>query len=453
MSLSYQEAKLVKSTIPALKEHGEHISTVFYKTMLRNHPELNNYFNNVNMQNGSQPRALTSLILAFASNISNISELIPMMERVAQKHASLNIQAEDYDIVGKFLLRAFAAVLGPAMTPDVRLAWTKAYWLMSRMLSSREAQIYGDFEPWLGWRKFMIHRRQRETDDGSVVSFILRPVDGSSLPSFKPGQYVSLRMRAAGSNYLQVRQYSLSDVPASDRYRITVKRHPGQQLDQSYNSPGATSAETKLRERSSYTSTSTAVSSTSGSGFESPDPSQPGLVSTALLDDSQEGDVVELTHPAGDFFHEPDDESTVPMVLISAGIGCSPLICILNTTLQRQPNKPISWVHGSRLQNPSPFEAHVRRLAARHPNLRTSFFKTYLADTDSDVPAHTHDLRADLTYIKPDDLYLQNSSTKYLICGPDKFMFEMADFLSSKNINRSMVHYEAYSTGSFELKA
>ena len=79
MSLSYQETKLVRSTIPSLKEHGEHIATVFYKSMLRNHPELNNYFNNVNMQNGSQPRALTSLILAFASNITHISELIPMM--------------------------------------------------------------------------------------------------------------------------------------------------------------------------------------------------------------------------------------------------------------------------------------------------------------------------------------------------------------------------------------
>ena len=77
MSLSYQETKLVRSTIPSLKEHGEHIATVFYKSMLRNHPELNNYFNNVNMQNGSQPRALTSLILAFASGETRHLEVRP----------------------------------------------------------------------------------------------------------------------------------------------------------------------------------------------------------------------------------------------------------------------------------------------------------------------------------------------------------------------------------------
>lgn len=447
MSLSYQEAKLVKGTIPALKEHGEHIATVFYKTMLRNHPELNNYFNSVNMQNGSQPRALTSLILAFASNISHISELIPMMERVAQKHTSLNIQAEDYDIVGKFLLRAFAAVLGPAMTPDVRLAWTKAYWLMSRMLSTREAQIYKDYEPWSGWRQFIIQKKERETDDGDVVSLTLKPVDGSSLPLFKPGQYISLRLRVAGSHYMQIRQYSLSDVPATDRYRITVKRYLSQWLDFDYNHSGSGGD----GNRTSYTSTtsSTAVSSNSGSGFESGDPSRPGLVSSALIDDAQEGDVVELTHPAGDFFHEPGDDSTVPIVLISAGIGAAPLLSILNATMQRQPSKPVSWVHGSREQ--SPFEGHVRHLAARHPNLRTYFFKTHL--DDNEVSSYTNDVRIDLSQLKPGDLQLQNGSTKYLICGPEKFMFEMSAFLASKDISESRVHFEAYSTGSFELKS
>ena len=440
MSLSYNETKLVKGTIPSLKEHGEHIATVFYKSMLRNHPELNNYFNTVNMQNGSQPRALTSLILAFASNINHISELIPMMERVAQKHASLNIQAEDYDIVGKYLLRAFAAVLGPAMNTDVRLAWTKAYWIMSRMLSTREAQIYKDFEPWTGWRKFMISDKKKETDDGDIVSFTLKPVDGSALPDYKPGQYTSLRMRVPSNPYFQIRQYSLSDVPSKEQYRITVKRYMGKWSDTNDSDPPF---------RKSYNSVSTAVSSNSGSGFEGTDPSRPGLVSTALIDDSNVGDVIELTHPAGDFCHDPDEASTVPIVLISAGIGAAPLASILYTTLQRHPNKPISWVHGSRGQ--IPFEKNVRDLAARHPSLRVAFFKTRLAD--SDVTTFTHDFRVDLSYVKTEDLHLRNGSTKYLICGPDKFMFEMDKYLTSNNVAKYNIHFEAYSTGSFEFKA
>ncbi|RYO90020.1 hypothetical protein DL764_008501 [Monosporascus ibericus] len=446
MSLSYNEAKLVRATIPSLRDHGEHIATVFYKTMLRNHPELNDYFNNANMQSGAQPRALTSLILAFASNINHISEIIPMMERVAQKHASLNIQAEDYDIVGKYLLRAFAAVLGPNMTTDVRLAWNKAYWIMSRMLSSREAQIYKEFEPWSGWRKFMVQGKKPETEDGDIVSFILKPVDGNKLPLYMPGQYVSLRMRVAGMTYMQIRQYSLSDIPSVDSYRITVKRYLGQWADYS------SEAESMLRERrsgASIISGSTAVSSVSGSGFNNTDTSRAGLVSNALIDDIQEGDVVELTHPAGDFGHHADDDSTVPIVLISAGIGAAPLLSILNTIIQKQPNKPVSWVHGSRQS--APFEAHVRVLAAQHPNLRTSFFKTRLAEPET--ATYTHDFKADLSYLNRDDLQLQNGSTKYFICGPDKFMFEMESFLKSKSVSKSNVHFEPYSTGSFELKS
>lgn len=130
--LTRREAELVNETIPALRQHGEHISTVFYKSMLRDHPELNHYFNSVNMHTGRQPRALTALILAFASNIVNISELTEKLERVAQKHASLVIRPEHYEIVAKYLIRAFSAVLGPAMTPEVNAAWTKAYWLMAK---------------------------------------------------------------------------------------------------------------------------------------------------------------------------------------------------------------------------------------------------------------------------------------------------------------------------------
>jgi nitric oxide dioxygenase len=128
MALSYQQSKLVKDTIPALREHGEKITTIFYRNMLRDHPELNSLFNSVNLKTGRQPRALTSVILSFASNITNISELIPKFERMCNKHCSLGIQPEHYEIVGKYLLRAFGEVLGPAMTPAVFAAWEKAYW-------------------------------------------------------------------------------------------------------------------------------------------------------------------------------------------------------------------------------------------------------------------------------------------------------------------------------------
>ncbi|RSL49654.1 hypothetical protein CEP51_015455, partial [Fusarium floridanum] len=80
MALSYQEAKLIQDTIPALTDHGERITTTLYRRMLRDHPELNNHFNPASLANGRMPRALMAVILNYASNINNITELIPKLE-------------------------------------------------------------------------------------------------------------------------------------------------------------------------------------------------------------------------------------------------------------------------------------------------------------------------------------------------------------------------------------
>ncbi|KAI1343448.1 globin-like protein [Xylariaceae sp. FL0016] len=417
MALNPQETELVKATIPALRMHGEHISTVFYKTMLRDHPELNHFFNPVNMYTGRQPRALTALILAFASNIINISELGPKMERVAQKHASLNIQPEHYEIVGKYLMRAFSAVLGPAMTPDVKAAWQKAYWQMAKMLTGREAHIYKDFHGWTGWRKFMIYEKKSETHDGDIVSFALKPVDTQSLPSYKPGQYVTMRIRIPGLKYSQLRQYSLSEVPRPDLYRITVKRDHGANRD--------------------FAAESRHVR-----------PHRPGIVSNTLIDEFQVGDTIELTHPAGEFFLDTEDPTTTPLVLISAGVCASPLLSILSTVCERKINRPVSWIQGSRHE--APFQQRIEQLAKAHPNVKTKFFKSRLADHD--VLSYTTNLKEDIYSLKSEDLYLTSSLAQYYICGPEKFMLEIAGYLRKNGVDPARVRFELYSVGGFEMK-
>ncbi|KAI1505975.1 globin-like protein [Biscogniauxia marginata] len=416
MALTRQEAELVKDTIPALQKHGEHISTVFYKTMLRDHPDLNNYFNSVNMHTGRQPRALTALILAFASNIVNISDLSPKLERVAQKHASLNIQPDHYEIVGRYLMRAFAAVLGPAMTPEVGTAWTKAYWQMAKMLTGREAQIYRDFAGWTGWRTFVISAKKAETVEGDIVSFCLKPVDGKSLPPFMPGQYVTLRVRVPGMKYSQLRQYSLSDAPRSDHYRITIKKDHGASRD--------FTADVR--------------------------PCRPGVVSNTLIDEFREGDTVDLTHPAGEFRLDTHDPSTTPLVLISAGVCASPLLSILTTVAEQRINRSISWIQGSR--HDAPFQGQVEQLAKTYPNIKTKFFKSRLADND--VLSYTTNFKDDFYSLKPADLCLDGSGpADYYICGPEKFMIEISSFLQRHGVDPSRVRFELYSVGNFEMKS
>ncbi|KAH0497505.1 hypothetical protein TgHK011_004804 [Trichoderma gracile] len=396
MALTFQQVKLVRDTIPALTEHGELITTTFYRNMLTDHPELHNYFNTVNQANGRQPRALTAIILSFANNINHITELIPKMERMCQKHCSLGIRPEHYDIVGKYLIAAFGEVLGPAMTPSVQIAWNKAYWLLAKMLIGREAQLYHDWQHWQGWRRFRIEQKVEESDD--IYSFYLVPEDGKQLPSFLPGH----------------------EQPRPDYYRITVKRDRGSQAVR----------------HPSYLTNSFGEN--------------PGVVSNVLIDQKKAGDIIELTHPAGEFFLDTYNTSNSPLVLISAGVGVTPMVSILNSVIEKQPNRQISWVQGSR--DSIPFFLHIRKVARDKPNVKTNIFKTRLAESDLAGVTYDHDARIDLDKVRAEDLWLNNSSTEYFICGPEQFMMEMAKRLREFGVRSDRIKLELFSTGDTEFQ-
>lgn len=457
MSLTYGQMRLVKGTIPILQDHGEHISTVFYKTMLKEHPELNNYFNAINMKNGSQPRALTKLILAYASNISHISELSPKFERVANKHVSLGIQPDHYEIVCKYLMRAFAAILGPKMTSEVRIAWTKAYWIMANMLINREQQLYHDHQNWKGWRRFIVDKKTRETTEGDIVSFEFRPVDGVPLPLFMPGQYISLRIRPPGSGYMQIRQYSLSDAPRTDRYRITVKKiAETNETCSCANTSGLSNSSREplpIRSHSRSSSFSTAVESTTGDSFlgiMGYKTKQQGVVSSLMIDDIFEGDVLELSHPSGDVYLDTNNDSnSTPLVLISAGVGVSPMLSMLNTVVEKNAQRPITWVQGSKQS--IPFQEHVKKLARTHPNLKTAFFNTGVGNKDMAEFSDSSGFGYYLEWFKEEDMYFGNKSAEYYICGPERFMTDISAYLFTNGVSLQQVHYELHSTGSFEL--
>lgn len=417
-TLSYHQMRLVKATIPALREQGETITEIFYRNMLREHPELNNMFNSVNQANHRQPRALTSIILAFASAINyDISELIPKLERMCNKHCSLGIKPEHYEIVATYLIDAFSQVLGPAMTIETKTAWSKAYWILARMLIGREKQLYSAFGPWTGWRPFRIDKKESETED--IVSFYLVPQDKKApLPGFLPGQYISVQVSLPAVGYLQSRQFSLSDAPHENYYRITVKKESGNQRPDS------------------------------ASGAYYP----PGQMTNFLIDRLQPGDVVDVTHPAGEFFLDTNNWSTsVPVVLISAGVGVAPMVSMLNTMLDLQPMREVSWVHGARRM--VPFYNHIREAKRKMPNLRTNIFKTHLADGDMAGVTYDYDARVDLAKVEREDLFLGHGGTEYYICGPEQFMVEMADYLKMQGVDLHRMKFELFSTGDMvELK-
>src|ERR1700744_297398 len=98
--LSSTTRKLIKDTVPVLKEHGVALTRHFYQRMFQHNPELKHVFNQAHQANGEQQQALAMAVLAYAENIDDPSVLQPVLGRIAHKHASLGIRPERYPIVG-----------------------------------------------------------------------------------------------------------------------------------------------------------------------------------------------------------------------------------------------------------------------------------------------------------------------------------------------------------------
>ena len=287
--LTDQQRTLVAATVPALREHGEAITRLFYQDLFAAHPELWNLFNPANQRDGGQARSLAAAVLAYAEHIDHPERLGRMVERISGKHGSLEVKAGHYPIVGRHLLGAISQVLGDAAAPEILDAWEAAYGQLAAVMSGHEQRLYDDGANRLGgWRGFKPVRVVRKVAESEVItSFYLRSADSAALPLFKPGQYVSVRVRPQGFPYAQIRQYSLSCAPNAECWRISVRRE---------DAPAGVA--------------------------DAP----PGLVSHHLHRTVREGDLLDVHMPLGDFTLDQSDD---PVVLLSGGAGITAVLSML----------------------------------------------------------------------------------------------------------------------------
>ena len=224
--MTNHQKDLVRATVPVLKEHGVALTTYFYNRMLANNPELKNVFNSANQHTNAQPTALAMAVLAYAENIDDPSVLKEAVNRIANKHVSLDIRPEHYAIVGKHLVASISEVLGNAATPELIDAWTTAYSELAAIFISAEADLYSGSVAkeggWTGWRPFIVKKKQRESRE--ITSFYLYPADGGKIASFIPGQYLTVRLFVPALNVFQPRHYSISCACNEGYYRISVKK-------------------------------------------------------------------------------------------------------------------------------------------------------------------------------------------------------------------------------------
>lgn len=410
MALTDEQAEIIKATVPILEAHGRHIIDVFYENLFREVPELNNVFNQTDQASGRQPQALASALHAYAANINNLDALKPALELVAQKHASLYVQPEQYDVVGKYLLAAMQQVLGAALTPEILDAWKAAYAQLADLMISREAKLYADADGWTDWRDMKIAWKVKESDE--VTSFYLEPCDGKPLPPFLPGQYISVRTDIPELEYLQARQYSLSGAPQLGHYRISVKRDRGLYARR----PDA--------------------------------PVQPGYLSNILHDHKEVGDTVQVSRPAGDFFLDVRDESDpAPVVLLSAGVGLTPMMSILDTLHAKGDQRKVSWVHATRNSKVQAFAGRVREIAGKNGHARKVFHSRPGAGERMGED-YEFEGRMDLDKLSgTDDLMLHDGRARYYICGPEGFMADLERRLRDKGVPRERINMEVFGVG------
>ncbi|HTJ96579.1 MAG TPA: globin domain-containing protein, partial [Rhodocyclaceae bacterium] len=290
--LSEAARPYIDASVPVLREHGLAITTHFYNSLFAAHPELKNIFNMSNQANGTQQQSLAAAVFAYAANYRTPDALTPVVERIVHKHASLGIKAEHYPIVGQHLLEAIKAILGDAATPELLAAWDEAYGVLANILIDAEKKLYAQAGINAGDLQTLVVKEVRKESD-NVTSFYLQTVDGKSPGVFHPGHYISVAITNNGLR--QLRQYSLSDAPEQPWWRISVKREDEVQ-------PG-------------------------------------GLISNWLHANVKVGDTLQTSAAFGDF--KPGIDGSAPIVLLSAGVGITPMVSVLNTLAERNPNRRV----------------------------------------------------------------------------------------------------------------
>ena len=384
--LTKQQIELVKATVPVLREHGVALTSHFYKRMLSHNPELMQVFNMGHQRAGFQQQALAGAVLAYAENIENLPALLGAVAHIANKHVSVGIRAEHYPIVGKHLIASIKEVLGDAAIPELIDAWTAAYMQLADVLIGAEKAIY-DMNAvaeggWTGWRFFKVAEKSKQTDN--VTSFKLVPVDNGKMPEVKAGQYISVRVFVKGQDLIQPRQYTVVKADATS-LTIAVKK------------------------------------------VEAVEKSPAGMVSNTLHNDINEGDVVEVSFPVGEF-NLP--EGNGELCLLSAGIGITPLFAMLKEAVQKDPTRKISFVHVCKNKEAIPFREELA-LVVKEGNASFEVFET------SEHGRPSEDFFKSLV----------SQGADYCICGPVPFMKLAASELVKNGVAENKIHAEKFGTG------
>ena len=241
---------------------------------------------------------------------------------------------------------------------------------------------------WLGFRKMRVISIRKES--GSVTSFLLAPVDGQSLPAFHAGQFVVLRLLVDPGKPPILRSYSLSDLVAADHLRISVKSESN------------------------------------------------GVGSSYLCNRVREGDALDVSAPRGSFTLRPGAK---PVVLLSAGVGVTPVMSMLHALAAEKSQLEIWWIYGARDGADHPFAEESRSLLKQLSRGRSYIVYSRPAARDQlgldfDGSGHIDAALVEKIGVLPD--------SEFYLCGPSSFLQNMRDGLRKWGVPAGNVHTEIF---------
>jgi len=242
-----------------------------------------------------------------------------------------------------------------------------------------------------GFRPLKVARMDREGN--SVVSLVLEPADGRPLTVPLPGQFVVLRICPQADAPPVLRSYSLSDLPDAGRYRITIKQEPH------------------------------------------------GIASTYVSTQLRTGDVLAVSEPRGAFILQHGD---LPVVLLSAGVGVTPVMTMLHALAAQASPRPVWWIYGARNGGDHPFAREARDLLAKLPHARSHV--QYSRPNVSDRLGVDFDVAGRLTVTVLETLGVPREADFYL-CGPPAFLEDFTAGLGGWGVARDRVHTEIFGSG------
>lgn len=232
------------------------------------------------------------------------------------------------------------------------------------------------------------------TESTTIKSFYLKQADNTPLDDYFPGQFIKVRIKTEGADNAIIRNYTLSDSPKKNHFRLTIKRESN------------------------------------------------GIVSKHFHDVLKVGDVIELSNPTGNFYLSTSNSK--PVVLLSGGVGITPMLSMLEYITANEPDKKVFFLHSSTNKDVQPMLHRLRELESKHRNLYLSVHHT--KPKNDEVQPVDYDYTGVITkeYLKK---VLPSTESNFYICGPTNFMETMFKYLLELGINERNINYEFFGEG------